>query len=222
MRRLLERANKIGKPITRAVLEEHGPKTPLFPGVDGWFDRINAYGREKKLALEHYVISSGNEEMIAKTSIARHFRKVFASHYEYDAEGKAIWPAVAINYTTKTQFLFRINKGVENSWNDEAVNRWIPLAERPLPFWRMIYLGDGDTDIPSMKMMRTQKGTSVAVFDPDKWNDPKFKKKIFNLIAEERADFVVPADYGDGSQLDITLRGILGKIARDYAGYREM
>jgi hypothetical protein len=127
---------------------------------------------------------------------------------------------VAINYTTKTQYLFRINKGVDNNWNNEAVNRWQPMDERPVPFSRIIYLGDGDTDIPSMKMVRHQGGHSVAVFDPKQWAETRSQEKVFNLIAEDRAHFVVPADYTDGSQLDITIKGVLGRIARDQAGYR--
>jgi hypothetical protein len=217
---LLERARELDKPLTREILREHGSRTPLFAGVAEWFDRIDAHGRERGLALEHYIVSSGNEEMILGTSIGPKFRKVFASRYHYDVRGLAVWPAVAINYTSKTQYLFRINKGVDNHWNDEAVNRWKPLGERPIPFSRMVYLGDGDTDIPSMKMVRQQGGHSVAVFDPDRWARRELQNKVYNLIAEDRAHFVVPADYRDGSHLDITLKGVLGRIARDEAGYR--
>jgi haloacid dehalogenase-like hydrolase len=212
-------------PLTQAVLAMHGAKTPFFAGVQAWFERINAYGRERGLALEHYVVSSGNAEMIAGSGIGHHFHTVFASRYRYDARGEAIWPAVAVNYTTKTQFLFRINKGVSNNWDNEPVNRFIPLHDRPMPFQRMIYFGDGDTDIPSMKMVRHQGGHSIAVFDPERWeaNDPRiretYKRKAYNLIAEDRAHFVVPADYRDGSQLDITVKGILGRICRDL-GFR--
>lgn len=213
------------RPLTREILAFHGAKTPFFKGVESWFDRIDTYGRERGLALEHYVISSGNAEMIAGSSIARHFHTVFASRYRYDERGEAVWPAVAINYTTKTQYLFRINKGVSNNWDNQPVNRFIPMHERPVPFQRMIYFGDGDTDIPSMKMVRHQGGHSVAVFDPERWEarDPlvreTYKRKAYNLIAEDRAHFVVPADYCDGSQLDITVKGILGRICRDL-GFR--
>ncbi len=220
MRLLVERAAALSKFITREALREHGARTPLFRGVEDWFDRIDAHAQERGLSLEHYVISSGNEEMIQGTRVAHKFRKVFASRYRYDESGRAIWPAVAINYTNKTQFLFRINKGVDNSWEQEPVNRWMPRAERPVPFSRMIYLGDGDTDIPSMKMVRHQGGHSVAVFDPERWAKRELQKRVYNLIAEDRAHFVVPADYVDGSQLDITIKGVLGRIARDEAGYR--
>lgn len=221
LRHLLLRASEVGAPITRDVLKAHGSETPLFEGVEDWFDRIDEHGKERGLSLEHYVISSGNEEMIEGTSIFPKFRRVFASRYFYDAEGVARWPAVSINYTTKTQYLFRINKGIDNHWNNEAVNRWQPTDERPMPFSRIIYLGDGDTDIPSMKMVRHQGGYSIAVFDPERWARRELQDKVYNLISEDRANFVVPADYTDGSQLDITVKGILGRIARDEAGYRE-
>lgn len=220
MRLLLTKAVALGAPLTRSILQQHGSKTPLFEGVSEWFDRIDAHGDERGLAIEHYVISSGNEEMIEGTSIANRFRKIFASRYQYDDTDHAQWPAVAINYTSKTQFLFRINKGVDNSWDHEPVNRWVPPDERPIPFSRIIYLGDGDTDIPSMKMVRHQGGHSVAVFDPERWAKRELQNKVYNLIAEDRAHFVVPADYTDGSQLDITIKGILGRIARDEADYR--
>ncbi len=127
--------------------------------------------------------------------------------------------------TTKTQYLFRINKGVSNNWDNQPVNRFIPMHERPMPFERMLYLGDGDTDIPSMKMVRHQGGHSIAVFDPERWDAEDatvretYKRKAYNLIAEDRAHFVVPADYRDGSQLDITVKGVLGRICRDL-GFR--
>ena len=215
MHLLLERARELGRPLTAEVLRQHGANVPFFEGVDSWFERIDAYAQERNLALEHYVVSSGNEEMIRGCSIAGHFRRIFGCKYMYDERGHAVWPAAAVNYTTKTQYLFRINKGVESHWDDERVNRWVPMDQRPLPFNRMIYLGDGDTDIPSMKMVRHQGGHSIAVFDPDQWKEGKAQKKAYNLIAEDRAHFVVPADYTEDSQLDVTVKGILGRIARE-------
>ena len=220
LRLMVEQARMLRKPLSATVMESHGKETPLFDGVVEWFERIDAHARERGLALEHYVISSGNEEMIRASRIGGRFRRIFASRYMYGTDGNALWPAVAINYTTKTQYLFRINKGVENCWDNDAVNRWQPMAERAIPFSRMIYLGDGDTDIPSMKMVRHQGGHSIAVFDPAKWSRQDMQNKVYNLIAEDRAHFVVPADYRDGSQLDITMKGIIGRIARDEAGFR--
>jgi len=216
MRLMLERADEIKRPITEDELFEHGKTVGLFLGLETWFDRVNQYAKERNLILEHYIISSGLHEMIRASPIYPRFRSVFASRFMYKNE-VAVWPAVAINYTTKTQFLFRINKGIENTWDNESVNRWVPYEERSIPFERMIFIGDGETDIPSMKMVRAQGGNSIAVFDKDEWSN--HTQKIYRLIAEDRCQFVVPADYSDGSQLDITTRGILGRIARD-CGYR--
>jgi phosphoserine phosphatase len=220
---IIDKARKQGKPITKEVLHQHGKDIDrkLFSGVSTWFDRINEYASQRGLTLEHYIVSSANEEMIRGSSIADKFKEIFACKYFYDADGYAVWPSVAINYTTKTQYLFRINKDVLNHHDNKSVNRWSPLDERPIPFCRMIYLGDGDTDIPSMKMVRHQGGYSVAVFDPEKWPKERTQRKVYQLIAEDRAHFVVPADYSDGSQLDVTIKGVLGRIARDCAGYRK-
>lgn len=220
LRLILEKAAARGVPITRELLAEHGANTPFFAGVQQFFGRINRYAEERGLLLEHYIVSSGNEEMISACRIAHEFKRTFACRYHYDADGIARSAAVAINYTSKTQFLFRINKGIDNHWDDRAVNAWIPPAERPMPFSRMIYLGDGDTDIPSMKMVSHQGGASIAVFDPIRWARLELQEKVYKLIAEDRAHFVVPADYTEGSQLDITIKGLLGRIARDEAGYR--
>jgi len=219
MRSMLEHARKQGTPITAALLASHGD-IPLFEGLDRWFDRINAEGRRQGLLLEHYVISSGLLEMIRGCKIVDRFTQIFASHFLYDERGEAVWPAAAINYTTKTQFLFRINKGITNTWDNDRINRWVPMEERPLPFSRMIFIGDGATDIPSMKTVRSQGGHSIAVFDPRKWDSAPARELVYRLIAEDRAHFVAPADYTEGSQLDVTVRGILGRIARD-AGFRE-
>ncbi len=162
------------------------------------------------IALEHYVVSSGIHEMIAGCKIYGSFKRVFASQFAYNDSGEAVWPSVSINYTGKTQFIFRINKGIDNTWNNEDINRWQPLDERYIPFQRMIFIGDGDTDIPSMKMVRNHGGFAVAVFDPGQWVLSASQNKIHRLIAEDRANYVAPADYTDGSQLDVTVRGFSG------------
>lgn len=215
MERILAAARNTDYPLTRDVLRAHGEKTPFFDGVDGWFDRINAYGRELGFHIEHYVISSGLLELIEGCKHFDRFQKVFACAYAYDEAGRAVWAAVAVNYTNKTQFLFRINKGIMNTWDNSAINRWQPKHERPVPFERMIFLGDGDTDIPSMKMVRYQGGQAVAVFDPNKWADKtKTGGALQHLIAEDRVHYVAPADFTEGSLLDAIVRGILGRMAQ--------
>lgn len=216
---MIETARANGEEVTVSALEEHGRETPLFRGLDTWFDRIDTYGRERGLEIEHFIISSGIREMIRGSPIAGRFKEIYASKFIYDDKGEAVWPGVAIDYTTKTQFLFRINKGIPTTWDHTAINRWMPMDERPVPFSRMVFLGDGDTDIPAMKMVRHQGGHSIAVFDPDKWEESASQDKIHRLIAEDRVHFVAPADYSEGSQLSVIVKGILGRVARD-AGYR--
>lgn len=201
--------------LTAAKLQSHGSEIPLFPGVAEWFDRINSYAKECGIHLEHYIVSSGIEEMILGTSIARHFTRIFGCRYHYDAKtGYAKWPAVAINYTTKTQYIFRINKGVLNSFDNSKVNQYVEHSRRPVPFEHMIYLGDGDTDIPCMRLVKEQRGCSIAVFDEKKWDQPKSQDKIHKLIAEDRVNYVAPGDYREGTQLDVAVKGVLSKIAR--------
>jgi hypothetical protein len=212
MHKMIERARAAGKPVTRGQLQAHGCAPDFFDGLNFWFDRMNAFADDLGLVLDHYVISSGNYEMIEGCSLFPRFRQVFASKFIYDESGEAVWPGLAINYTTKTQFLFRINKGIESVWDTEAVNRWMPEHERPLPFERMIFIGDGDTDIPSMKMVTSQGGCAIGVLDPYLWNDERVVGKIHKLIAEDRVSFVAPADYLPGSQLDVIVKGALGRI----------
>lgn len=209
-----------GDKLTKSRLRIHGAQLPYFDGVESWLDRITDYGSSLDLDIEHYVISSGLHEMIDGSIISKYFKHIFASKFYWDGE-TAKWPAVAINYTGKTQYLFRINKGVLNNYDDRSVNRWIPMDERPIPFQRMIFLGDGDTDIPAMKMLRYQGGIPIAVFDPVRFGDKDGTDfgKVYNLISEERASYVCPADYRTGQQLDATVKGVLGRIARD-CGYR--
>ena len=218
MRMLLTAAERAGTTVTRDLLRRHGAKTPLFAGVEAWFDDIGAYGRSVGVEIEHFVVSSGLLEMIEGLSIHPRFRKVFASSYAYDATGRAVWPASAINYTTKTQYLFRINKGIDNVWDNSTINLWMPKQERRVPFERMVFLGDGDTDIPSMKLVREKGGQAVAVFDPDKFEQRLSQGHLERLIAEDRIDHMASADYRPGSLLTIIVKGILGRMARHAAG----
>jgi len=213
MHLMLQAAKAHGVEVTRAMLQQHGRDIPLFAGVDTWFEQINEYGHGINLNIEHYVVSSGILEIIEGCRIYPRFHKVFASAYAYDGKGNAKWPAAAINYTNKTQFLFRINKGIENVWDDSAINSWMPHDERRIPFERMLFLGDGDTDIPSMKMVRQKGGQAVAVFDPVLFEQRKSQGRLEKLIAEDRVDYVAAADYTSDSLLRVVVRGILGRMA---------
>ena len=138
----------------------------LYEGVREWFPRINAYAAAKGIQLHHYINSSGLREMIEGTPIARQFKKIYASSFFYDVDGVAYWPAVAVNYTNKTQFIFKINKGIESVYDSERINEFIEEEKRPVQFRHMIYFGDGTTDIPCMKLVKQQGGHSIAVYNP--------------------------------------------------------
>ncbi|AQR60643.1 phosphoserine phosphatase [Brevundimonas sp. LM2] len=217
MQLMLQRARENGTPITKQTLRAHGEDVKLFDGLRsdltgaGWFDRINVIGRRYGLDIEHYILSAGLEEMIEGCPIRDAFHHVFASKFAYDDHGVAIWPAVGVNYTTKTQYLFRINKGVLNHWDHERINKFVPDDDRAVPFERMIFIGDGDTDVPTMKMMHTKGGYSIAVYDPR--NSEKDQKKIYSLISEDRVNFVAAADYREGQPLDLIVKGLIGRIA---------
>jgi phosphoserine phosphatase len=212
MQLMLEQARAKRVKLTRERLQACGRELDFFEGVgDGsWFDRIDAFAKGLGLELHHFVISSGNHEIIEGSPIFARFAQVFASRFAFE-DGVAAWPSVAINYTGKTQFLFRINKGIANVSDDAAVNAFTPDEQRPFPFSRMVFIGDGDTDVPTMKMMHQKGGASIAVYDPKR--DRRTLDKIDRLIAEGRVDFVAPADYTENGQLDIVVRGILGRIA---------
>ena len=210
---LLDKAAPNGG-ITIELLEKHARDLIFFPGVDGWFKQINAYAAKLGIELKHYIISSGLREMIKASKIGDEFDYIWASGFMYDDNGKAVWPALAINYTTKTQYLFRINKGVLNSFENERINSFTPDHKRAVPFSNMIYLGDGDTDVPSMKMMMHQGGKSIAVYDPalkDK-KEPECKR----LQLQSRVNYYAEADYNEGSQLDSIIKDILQHTAESY------
>lgn len=200
---MLKRANEKNIPITKKAFVVHGKGMQLFPGVSDYFKKINEFARSKGLIIEHYIISSGLRDMLKGTSIYKEFEMVFASAYKYDVNDVAEWPALAIDYTNKTQFLFRINKGIKNSWDNESINKYMPEKERPMPFNRMIYLGDGETDIPAMKMITFQGGKAIAVYNPDQKTKAgkKAKKITQELVTQGRANYVAAADYSEGSSL---------------------
>ena len=196
--------------LSRKALEEYGSRVELFPGVDGWFERVRRYGLEKGVIVEHYIISSGLKEMIEGTEIAKRgsFEEIYASAFYYDEHGVAVWPAQAINYTSKTQFLFRIEKGVLDV-NDPGVNDFFPPEQMRVPFRNIVYIGDSDTDIPSMKLVNTYDGHSIGVYNPDTGN----KEKVYRMMRDNRIRYFAPADYREGTELDRLIRAIIDKTA---------
>ncbi len=196
--------------LTRKALMEYGSQVVVYPGINEWFDRILTYGEDHGVIVEHYIISSGLKEMIEGTTIARKgaFEQIYASSFYYNKRGVATWPAQAVNYTNKTQFLFRIEKGTLDV-NDPAVNDYFPPDQLRVPFRNIIYIGDSDTDIPCMKLVNVNGGHSIGVYDPTKNSLDKVKR----MMQDKRIRYYAPADYREDSELDALIRNIIEATA---------
>lgn len=192
--------------FNKETLRDEGSKVKLFPGVKTWFDRINEYGTAKDVIVEHYIISSGLKEMIEGTEVAKHFKKIYASSFYYDDKGEAVWPAQVINYTNKTQFLFRIVKGVLDI-NNQEVNSHFEANQYHIPFRNMVYIGDSDTDIPCMKLVNVNGGHSIGVYNAE----TKDKSKVFRMLDEDRIKYFAQADYTAGSKLEKLVKQIIDR-----------
>ncbi|MEG1594525.1 MAG: HAD family hydrolase [Oscillibacter sp.] len=204
---MLQEAEKKHLPFTRADLVEKGRGIVLFPGVEDWFSRINAFGLRHGIQVEHYIISSGLREIIEGSAISGEFKEIYASEFYYNAAGAPVWPKLAVNFTAKTQFVYRINKGVLDVSNDRDLNASMPDDSKRVPFTNMIYVGDGLSDVPCMKMMRAYGGQAIAVFQES--NRPG----VEDLLAKGRVDFIFPADYREGLALDQTVKDILRRMS---------
>ena len=206
---MVEKAREKHIPITRQMFQEMGAHVEFFKGVTGWFDRINAFGEAVGVQVEHYIVSSGIKEIIEGTEIADHFKKIYACEFLYDESGSIQWPKYAVNYTAKTQFLFRINKGILtiDSKSADILNGYTPEDDRRVPFYNMIYIGDGLTDVPSMKLVKLNGGQSIAVYNQD-WG----KDAAVQLKKADRVNFIAPADYSPDSQMDVIVKSIIKKI----------
>ena len=212
MAKMIQEAKSKNLSLRREAFQESGRKIRLYDGVREWFARINEYGAAHGIDVVHYINSSGLKEIIEGTEIAHEFRKIYACTFLYDVDGIAYWPGVAVNYTNKTQFIFKINKGVESVFDSTQVNRFIEEKDRPVPFRNMIYVGDGTTDIPCMRLVKNFGGHSIAVYNPA---EKGARKEMSALIRDNRVNHVCPADYTDGSEIDTVVKTIIDKVAVD-------
>lgn len=213
MYQMLDKSNTRKKSVHRQDFVDLGKDVEYFTGVEEWFKRINDYGRSKGVTVEHYIISSGIAEIIEGTSIRKYFKEVYACEFFYDQNDVAVWPKNVVNYTTKTQFVYRINKGVLDPSDNDAINRYVPDEDRRVPFRNMIYIGDGLTDVPGMKVVKSNGGHSIVVYGND-------KKIARELIHDGRANFICKADYSDGMELDATVKGVIDFVAAKDVLYR--
>lgn len=214
MKLMFDEARASGIELRRDKFREFGKDIELYDGIaDWWFDEVSRYGKKHGVIVEHYINSSGLKEIIEGSPVADRFKHVFAGSFIYNADGVAEWPGVAVDYTAKTQFIFKINKGIFSARDNKRVNDSVPEEKKRVPFSHMIYFGDGDTDVPCMKIVKMFGGHSVAVFNPS--NHSK-KSSALKLKRQGRVDFAVPASYGPGSGAFQLVCAIINKIKADY------
>ena len=212
MKLMIDEANAKKLAFKREDFVACGKEMLFFKGVTTWFDRINEYASKKGVKVSHFIISSGLQEMIEGTKIAPYFTKVYASCFMYDGYGRAVWPARIVNYTDKTQYLARINKGRLDPMDVAGVNMAMPKEQRAIPYENMIYFGDGETDVPSMSMIKNHGGYCFAVYPPNKKGA---REKASRFLNDGRVNFVVPADYSAGKRIEKCVQTIIDKVAAD-------
>jgi hypothetical protein len=196
------------KSIKREYFNNVGQSVPLYHGVVEWFARINKYAAKKGIEVEHYIISSGLKEIIEGSKIASEFKRIYASSYLYSTDGIAEWPAQAINYTNKTQYIFRIAKGFFEEY-DERVNDSMKDEDLHIPYENFVYIGDSATDIPCMRLVKSKGGYSIGVYDPEK----NKREKVYQLFADGRLSFYTAADYSSKGELMKYMKNIIDEIA---------
>ena len=213
MKLMFDEAKKAGIKLRREDFRKFGESVELFEGVTGWFRLINDYGKAHGVKVEHYINSSGLAEMIEGTPIAKEFKRIYACSFLYNKEGEAEWPGVAVDYTAKTQFLFKINKGILSVRDNKKVNESKIDEKKRIPFPHMIYFGDGETDVPCMKIVKMFGGNSIGVYNPA---IPKKKKVAEKLLRQHRVNFITPALYTKESRTYNVVCSIIDKIRIDF------
>ncbi len=203
---MIKLAKKKDIPITKEAFNELGKDVVLIKGVKSWFKRINDYARSVGAVVEHYIISSGLSEIIEGTPIAKYFKRIYACEFHYNERGNADWAQQAINFTTKTQFIFRISKGVLDTIDDYKLNSYVSENERRIPYRNMVYIGDGITDVPCMTVVKDRGGHSIAIYQNNG------KENAYKLIRENRVDFIADADYSKDSELEKIVKQLINKM----------
>ena len=198
---MLKKAEGNNMSVSKSDFIEYGKNITFYPGVLEWFSRINNFSREQNITPHHYIVSSGIKEMIEGTKIKDEFEKIYACSFLYDENEIAKWPAVSVNYTNKTQFLYRINKGIYEVY-DSSINDKMAEQDKKIPFSNMIYFGDGMTDVPCMKLIKDNGGHAISLYEEK-------ADLALQLLEDGRVNHVSRTDYTDGSDLDIYVKNIL-------------
>lgn len=213
MKLMFDEARRHGVELRREDFHRFGENITLFEGVREWFSLINAYGASRGVVVEHYINSSGLREIVEGSPIASEFKHIFAGSFLYDGKGEAEWPGIAVDYTAKTQFLFKISKGIFSMRDSKKVNESVADEDKRIPFPHMVYFGDGETDVPCMKLVGMFGGHSIAVYDPSSEGKKAAARK---LKRQGRVAFAAPAVYTEGSALFKVSCAIIDKIRVDW------
>ncbi|MBR3266548.1 MAG: HAD family hydrolase [Bacilli bacterium] len=203
---MMTECKKRGIKMTRSFLKEQGKHIKFWPGVEEWFERINKFGEENGVEVEHYLVSSGNKEIVEGCSIYKYFKKVYGCEFLFDENDEPIWLKRVINYTMKTQYFYRVSKGAFDPNDDIGVNE--KNRNRRVPYSNIVYIGDGLTDIPAMILAKENGGHSIAVYP-----EGKEDKVVDELYNDGRVNYVCPADYREGKELDAILRLIIKGVS---------
>lgn len=204
---MIKLAKKKDIPITKEAFKELGKDVVLLRGVKTWFKRISEIAKSEGVIVEHYIISSGLSEIIEGTPIAKYFKRIYACEFHYNERGNADWAQQAINFTTKTQFIFRISKGVLDTVDDYTLNSYVSENDRRIPYRNMIYIGDGLTDVPCMTVVRDRGGESIAIYHKGE------EDKAYKLIQENRVGYIAYADYSKDCELENIVKQLIKKMA---------
>lgn len=195
--------------LTKNVLREQGKTVELLPGIPEWFSKVREFGETEGVRIEHYIVSSGLTQIILGTGLADEFSGIYASEFLYDENGVPIWPGLALNYTSKTQFIFRINKGIRDITEAKALNSFTPQTERRIPYRNMIYIGDGLTDVPCMKLVKLNGGHSIGVYQGDD------DSQVCDLIRHDRVNYITRADYRFDQELASIVKKLIVSIKKE-------
>lgn len=213
MKLMFDEARAAGIKLSRREFHKFGKHIELYDGVREWFSLINEYGKSRGVIIEHYINSSGLKEIIEGSPIASEFKHIYAGTFIYDENGEAQWPGTAVDYTAKTQFLFKISKGIFSSRDSKQVNESVAEDRKRIPFPHMIYFGDGQTDVPCMKIVNMFGGNAIAVYNP---SNPAAKSAALKLKRQKRVNFITAADYSLNGRAYKVVCAIVDKIKADY------
>ncbi|MCD7729115.1 MAG: haloacid dehalogenase-like hydrolase [Clostridia bacterium] len=213
MRLIIQKANANGIRLLESDFNDMGKTIELFSGVDTWFSRIDAFALSAGVKTEHYIISAGLKEIIEGSPIAKYFTGIYASSFYFGSYGEPVWPKQVVNYTTKTQYLFRISKNCLDLSNEDSVNEYQPEDSRRIPLRNFIYIGDSETDIPAMKIIKNGGGVSIGVYNAETGNLDRVRR----LLKQNRINYLMPANYSEGGILESTVKGIISKMAASEA-----